>query len=136
MPANTTPIFPLTPMNSAVTVVNADGTTVKTVLTAGSNGARVDAISVCSDDTSDRKFYVYLNDGSTNYLVGTVNVPTLSGTDATTLPVDLISGAVLPWVDASGSLNLKASWKVNVGLTTGSVTAAKTVTFVASFGDY
>ena len=41
MAANTNPIFVLAPKTAAVQIVNADGTTKKTLLTAGANGARV-----------------------------------------------------------------------------------------------
>ena len=54
MAANVTPIFPSVVNNGRVTIVNADGTTAKSLFSAGSNGSRVDQI-VC---TSDRKSVV------------------------------------------------------------------------------
>lgn len=72
MPANTSPIFPLTPKVSWGTVATAntakDGTgTAVTVATAGANGSRVDQIKVRalgSNVATVLRFFV--NNGSTN----------------------------------------------------------------------
>jgi hypothetical protein len=136
MPPNTLPIYPLTVQSAAVSFVNADGTAEKTLVTAGSNGSRIDSVAIASDDTSARVFNVYINNGSTSYRVGTVNVPITAGTDAAaTPPVSLLTTGNLPWLDSSGSIFLKAGWKLNVAAQV-AVTAAKTISFVASYGDY
>lgn len=72
MPANTTPIFPLTPKCSWGTIATAntakDGTgTVVTVFTAGANGARIDQIKVRalgSNVATVMRFFI--NNGSAN----------------------------------------------------------------------
>jgi hypothetical protein len=135
MAANTTPIFPLTIQNSAVAVLPADTTTEKTLVTAGSFGTRIDAISVTSTDTAAQTFKVLLNDGATSYQVGEVVVPATSGTDGITLAVKALNTPFLPWLDSSGSLFLKNGWKLNVACKA-TVTTAKQITWVAFAGDY
>src|SRR5574343_1044472 len=72
MPANTSPIFPLTPNLAWATVTTAntakDGTgTVATVFTAGTNGARVDYLKVRALGTNVATVIrVFINNGSTN----------------------------------------------------------------------
>lgn len=136
MPANTLPIYPLTIKTDAITFVNADSTSEKTLVTAGTNGARVDVISITSDDTSARVLNVIVNDGAASYKVGTVNVPAGSGTDAAlTLPVKLLYSPILPWLDSSGSIFLEAGWKINLQPQV-AITSAKTVYAVAFYGEY
>ena len=135
MPANTKPIFPLSIAGSAVTIVNADGTSEKTVATAGANGSRVDSVPMTSDDTSDRVFKVLMNNGSTSYPVGEVTAKAGAGTDGTTKAQNVLNDIDLPWLDASGSLWLKAGWTLKMAAKV-AVTAAKTVSVVAIGGDY
>jgi len=72
MPANTSPIFPLTPNVAWGTVATAntakDGTgTVVTVFTAGANGARLDYLKVRALGTNVATVIrVFVNNGSTN----------------------------------------------------------------------
>lgn len=72
MPANTSPIFPLTPNLAWATLTAAntakDGTgTVATVFTAGANGARVDYLKVRALGTNVATVIrVFVNNGSTN----------------------------------------------------------------------
>ena len=72
MPANTTPIFPLTPKVSwgALSAANTakDGTgTVVTVFTAGANGSRIDQIKVRALGTNVATVLrFFINNGSTN----------------------------------------------------------------------
>ena len=72
MPANTAPIFPLTPKISWGTVATAntakDGTgTVVPVFTAGSNGSRLDYLKVRALGTNVATVIrVFVNNGSTN----------------------------------------------------------------------
>jgi hypothetical protein len=77
----TAPIFIATANLAEVTFTNADGTTAKDLISAGASGSKVLDIACTSDDTAAVDMEVYVHDGTTGYLVGTVNVPTLSGTD-------------------------------------------------------
>jgi len=72
MPANTTPIYPLTPKVSwgALTAANTakDGTgTVATLFTAGANGARIDQIKARALGTNVATVLrLFINNGSAN----------------------------------------------------------------------
>jgi hypothetical protein len=135
MPANTTPIFPLTVQTSAATIVNADGTGEKTLVTAGANGTRIDAVSITSTDTAAVTLTVLVHDGTTSYAVGEIAVPAGSGTNGSAPAIKGLSADGLPWLDASGSLFLKTGWSLRVAAKA-AVTSAKTVTLVAFSGDY
>lgn len=74
MPANTEPIFTLTPNIGAVAIstanTNRDGTgTIGTVLTAGANGTRVHRITVeATVTTTSGMVRLYIYTGSTYYM--------------------------------------------------------------------
>lgn len=79
MPANTSPIFTITPRNDGVQFANADGTTKKTLLTGGTFGTRVEGISVTSNDTVTVNIAMYLTVGGTDYYIGNIVLPAGSG---------------------------------------------------------
>lgn len=74
MPANTAPIFALTPviMKNTVSTANTarDGTgTIATIGTAGANGTRIDEIRVkATGDPADSIVTIFLYDGATYFL--------------------------------------------------------------------
>lgn len=135
MAANTSPIFIATPNLAEVTFVNADGTAAKDLVSAGTDGSKVLAVACTSDDTSNVVLELYIHDGSTAYLVGTGEVPTLSGTDGSAPAVDLVNAVDLPWLDADGQFVLPTGYKLQVAPKT-TVTSGKTVTVVCFAGDY
>lgn len=135
MPANTSPIFPLVVQTSAATIVNADGTAEKALVTAGANGTRIDAVSITSTDSAAVTLAVRVNDGTTSYAVGEIAVPAGSGTNGSAPAIQGLSAGSLPWLDASGSLFLKAGWSLRVAAKA-AITSTKTVTLVAFSGDY
>ncbi len=101
MSANTTPIFPITPRVEAVEIVNADGTTKKSLLTPGSNGTRINKVAACSDDTASvtLKFYYSKDAGSTFLYLGSIAINAGAETNVTTgiKLADAASGLVLPY---------------------------------------
>lgn len=135
MPANTLPIFPLVVKTSAVSFVNADGTTEKTLVTAGSNGTRIDSIAATSTDTATKILVLSVYDGATSYPIGEVTIPIGAGTDGSTLAVKVLSLASMPWLDSSGSIFLASTWSLRVAPKT-AVTSAKVTNVVAFSGDY
>lgn len=136
MSANTNPIFPAVLKTSAVQFNLADGTTIKTLLTAGSNGSRIDNIHATSDDTANRLFNVYFNDGSTDYKIGEVTVPLGSGTDGTTNAFKMLTSTFFPWLDKSGSIFLQTGWSLRIGIKQDAVTSAKVISIFTHGGDY
>lgn len=135
MAANTSPIFVLTPNCKGVTFVNADSTTAKDLFVAGANGSRLASVSATTTDTSANNVKLLLYDGSTAWWAGTVNVPTLSGTDGSTAAVNLLTLSMCPWLNSDGSIVLPTGWKLQVA-PLAAVTSAKTLTLVALGADY
>lgn len=129
------PIFPDTIKTVGLDIENADGTTAQTLLTAGSNGARVNNISVISDDTSAVILDVYYNDGATDFRIGAITVPTLAGTDGSTPSVSLLNNTDLPFLGEDLSLFIEATKLIKIAPQS-AVTAAKKVSIVAQYGDY
>lgn len=131
--------FTKTAKQTGITFVNADGTSVKTLYTAPTDGAKVRAIVICSDDTSARDVLLYLSKSGTNYVVGHLDVPLGSGTNGTANAINGLNTTNLAWptkdnnynqyIELEGGESLKASMLV-------AVTAAKTVTIVVLTEDY
>ena len=135
MPANTSPIFPLTPKISWGTVTTAntakDGTgTVVTVFTAGENGARVDYLKIRALGTNIATVArVFVNNGSTNATAAN-NTLIIDQTIAATTNSET---AQLTDNIIQLDLSLPAGYKINVTIGT-SVAAGLQVTAVG--GDY
>lgn len=134
------PIYVGTIKNGAVQIVNADGTTLKTLYTAGSNGSTINSIMVTSTDTTNRDIQLYINNGSTDFLIGTYLILANAGNTNTSVTVDILKNAqnLAAAFDAMGNktINLQANYVLKVGLLTGSVTSAKALSFVCYAGDF
>ena len=131
MAANTNPIFIDTPSNFAPkSFASGDTTTKKTIATGGADGSRVDSIMVSSDDTAAVNLAFYLNDGSTDYYIGNVNVPIGSGY-TTVARVE----AMQTLGPQTGYLFVPNGWTLKCNCVA-TMTAAKICTVVASGGDY
>jgi hypothetical protein len=129
------PIYPGTIKNAGLLIEPADTTTLQTLLTAGSEGSRINMISAVSDDTAEMIVDLYINDGAADFLIGSVAVPTLSGTDGSAPAVSLLNSTDLPYLGEDLSLFLEAGNILKAAVQT-TVTTDKTVTLVATFGDY
>ncbi len=123
----------------AVTILPADTTTLKTIYAASADDAIVKAINVVSDDTAARVLDLVVNDGTTDYLLGSVNIPLASGSNGTATAVDLLSGAIivgLPYDALSKRvLPLKGGYVLKVR-SQSTVTTAKTITVTAVIEEY
>lgn len=136
MPANTSPIFPLTPQIAWATITAAntatDGTgTVNTIFTAGANGGRVDYIRCRALGTNAATVLrVFINNGSTN---ATATNNALF--EELTLPITTASNTGDTGGDSDIALNLSlpVGYKINVVLAT-AVAAGWKVSAVG--GDY
>ena len=135
MPANTSPIFPLTPNISWATVTTAntakDGTgAVVTVFTAGANGSRVDYLKVRALGTNVATVLrVFVNNGGANTTAAN-NSLILDQTIAATTnseTAQLVDNII------QLDLSLPAGYKINVTIGT-TVAAGLQVTGVG--GDY
>jgi hypothetical protein len=124
---------------SAAVIEPADTTTAKTVFTAGANDSVVKAINVQSTDSAARVLSLFVNNGSTDILIGRVNIPANSGNNGTSATVDLLGGTLMPSLpyDANGKrvLSLPAGYVLKAGTTT-TVTSAAAITVTAIAEDY
>jgi len=136
MPANTTPIFALTPVvttGQTITTANTakDGTgTVVTVYTAGVNGSRIDSIKIRHTGTSVATVLrIFINNGLTNAtpanntLFMEYSVPAATLTEVAA-QIDM----VVPL-----NLNLPAGYKANCTIGT---TVAAPLALTGYGGDY
>jgi hypothetical protein len=125
--------------HGAVTFVNADGTAQKTLISAGADDSDVKMITLTSDDTATVNIRVYLYDGATSYLIGTVRAVTLAGTDGAVNAINIINTTAMPFLplDNAGKayIPLEAGWSIRVAPIV-AITAAKTVTITATGHNY
>lgn len=139
MATTPTPIFPQVIQNWGFQLVNGSGTTKQTLLTAGTNGSMVDCINVSNTDTNPYDVALYLNDGSTSYLLTTVSVPANSGFTNSAPAIDLLRSSQIPSMqyDMAGNrvLPVKGTFILQVAVLT-TITSGKFVNVVATGGDF
>jgi hypothetical protein len=108
----------------------ADTTTKKTIQTAGTNGTRLDAISLSTNDTADVNLAFYVTISSVDYYLGVVHVPTGSGyAGVPRVEAMAVLAPVLGYLALPASAILKAACVATM-------TAAKVMDVVALGGDY
>jgi hypothetical protein len=134
-----TPVFPQTPKSWPAQVLNADASNKKALVTAGSSGSKVEAITVASTDTSARDLQLVITTGGVDYVLTTVSIPATSGFTNALPAIDIMRNAQWSGLsyDANGNkiLYLAASTVLNVKTLT-TVTSAKSVDCVAFGGDF
>lgn len=122
-----------------VSFANADGTAYKTLYTAAADDAVVKSIMVTSTDGTARNLKVAMNDGTTDRIIGTVNIPITAGTTGAIASVDLLSGSLLPGLplDQQGKriLPMQATHILKIAPLV-AVTAAATIDVVAVVEEY
>lgn len=122
---------------AGVQFVNATGTTITTILAAGADDTIIKSLNITSDEAATTRYVqLYIYDGTTNYLLDTIPVPALAGSDGTVISVDALRFAGLP-LDAEGKkiLPLKQGHTLKAAMLV-AVTAAKTVTVIAIAEDF
>ena len=99
----TQPQFPGSVKTSAVEIENADGTSFKTLFTAGASGSRIESISATNSDSGTAYvLQLAVQSGTIDYVIGEVNVPAGAGTDGSTKAVDVLNQTDLPWLRDDG----------------------------------
>lgn len=131
MAGNTSPIFTAAPKVAGVQFTSTDTTTKKTLVSGGTNGTRIESVFCSTNDTAAVALNFYINDGTTDFYIGVVNLTAGAGYTTVTR------------VDALTSLGLSAfralflptgySLKVDCNAT---MTSAKTTDVVAMGGDF
>jgi hypothetical protein len=139
MPKSTNLNFTQTIKLSAAVITPTETTTAQTAFTSGSDDPVVKAINVASTDTAARVLSLFVNDGSSDILIGRVSIPANSGNNGTAAAIDLLGGTLLPSLpyDANGKriLPLPAGYILKAGTTT-TVTSAQSITVTAMAEDY
>lgn len=85
------PVSTVSANNKGTEFVNADGTTLKDIFIAGTNGSVIKNISACTDDTSPSNVQIFFYDGSASHLINTISVAGSSGATGATSNVSLFS---------------------------------------------
>lgn len=121
------------------TILPADTTALVDVYdnSAGTSNIRVEALTLCSDDTSTVNISFYRYVGGAAYLIGTVRAVTLSGTDGATARVNCLTTIGTTGADGIPAIEIPAGVKLQAKSLV-AVTAAKTVTITGwgkSFAD-
>ena len=84
------PTYPASTLraNVAKRIADSDSTNIVDVYdnSGGSVAVKIESLSIATDNSADRIAKFYLHDGSVSQLIGSVNVPDLSGTNGTTDP--------------------------------------------------
>jgi histidinol dehydrogenase len=132
-------VTPQTPKKGLQQILPADTSSLKTVLTGGTNGTKVSSLMLSSSDTSARDVTIGISRSGTYYPIGTVTVPITAGQIAATPGINALAASVCPGlpVDNDGQpyLTLQASDTLDIkSLTT--VTAAKAISALADGSDY
>jgi hypothetical protein len=113
-------------------IVNADGTTAKTIFTAGSNDANIIGIHVSSTDSADRTFIFSITDGTTIVDLGAVLIPLGAGRSVAVPAVNIMTSlAAMLVYNSVGNLYLPMlrARVLTATLTASAVTAATEVRF-------
>ena len=127
-----------TPKITPMSFVNADGTTKKTIHTAGATGSKVVTVVATSTDTVARTAQVWLTRSAVSYLLGSVVIATLAGTDGATATAGLLPASLLPLPtdnDGQRYLFMVSGDTLQVGMTV-AVTAAKEIDVLCIAADF
>jgi hypothetical protein len=85
------------------TFANSDTTTKKSLYAAGADDSKVTAIAITSTATADTNIQLFLYNGTTDFLIGTILVPASSGNSGTVAAVNGLSRTALPFVELNGN---------------------------------
>jgi hypothetical protein len=139
MSTSPNPIFPVAINVGVGQILNADGTTTKTIFTAGANGSKVESLTISSTDTVDQDISLYVSRGGTDYLLALMKIPATSGSVNNVPAISGLINTQLPGLsqDANGNviLYLQNGDKLSFAAAT-TITSGKAITAVAVGGDY
>jgi hypothetical protein len=120
-------------------LTSADTTTFVTLYTASTDDAVVKSLTVTTTDTAAVNLKIAINDGTTDFLLGTVRVALASGTDGAAASVDILGSSLLPGLPRDLNnrtiLPLKNGYILKVGCLV-TMTAAKQTDILAVVEEY
>jgi hypothetical protein len=124
--------------HSAQTFTSTDGTTTKLIVAADADDSKITTISITSSAATGLDILYYFYNGTTDYLVGSVDIPANSGFDGTVNAVNGLNRTNLPWIELDGVGNpyikLKGTWSLRAAMKT--TIASGTVTVLATTEDF
>lgn len=135
---SSSPSFITTPKTPVGQFENADGTSFKTLLTAGAIGSRVDSLIATSTDTvSAYVVQLAVQVSGVDYVLGEVNVPIGSGTNGSAKSVAMLNATDIPGLASSenGSLYLASGAVLRARVKT-AVSGSFKVQVVGMAGNY
>lgn len=139
MPKVNTPSFTQNISHSITSFIDTDGTSLKTIATAGANDSRITYISISSTDTAAIKAFFYIDNGITNGIISHCEITANSGTNGTTDIVPAISTANFLHRKLDNNANpyfeLAANHTLKMKLSS-AVAAAKEIKVVVTQEDY
>jgi hypothetical protein len=109
MPVSNLPIFPQAPQLWLTELLNANTTSLVTMITGGVNGTKVEGMMATSNSAVDLSIQIYANNSTLqgNVMIGSIYVPANAGNIANPpIPaIDLFKGGQIPGlpVDSSGN---------------------------------
>lgn len=132
------PSFIATPKTPAAQFQNADGTTFKTLYSAGALGSRVDTLVATNTDVANA--YVVqlaLQKSAVDYVLGEINVPLGSGTNGSAKGVALLNLSDIPGLTytENGALYLETGVVLRARVKV-AVAGGNTVQITGVAGDY
>lgn len=120
MAKTTTPAFTQNISHTITSFVDIDGTNLKTIATAGINDSRIVHISISSTDTTARKAFFYIDNGTANARISHVDIPASSGTNGNTNIVVALSATTFLHMKLDNNANpyfeLGANHTLKMGL--------------------
>lgn len=139
MATSNVPIFPQAITNAGKQFNNATSTTITTLFTAGTNGSCIEFLNCATTDTAANNVTFYLNDGTTSYTLGVVQVPATSGTLYNIPAVSIFASANISSLtyDANGNkvLMLASGWSLQASVLA-AVTSGKTLNFTMQIANW
>ena len=118
---STVPTYPTAtgPVNIAKQLLPADTTAIVDVYdnSAGSAAVKIESLSIVTTNSADRIVSFYIYSGTTSFLIGSVNVPDLSGTNGSTDPrINVLSTLGVAGADGVSCLWIAAGKKLQASL--------------------
>ncbi|MFN6560016.1 MAG: hypothetical protein RMY28_009430 [Nostoc sp. ChiSLP01] len=124
--------------HAAQTFANADDTTTKLLIAADADDSKITSISITSSATTALDILFYLYNGTTDYLIGHIDIPANSGFDGTVYATNGLNRTNLPWLELDGVGNpyikLKGGWSLRAAMKT--TISSGTVTVLVTTEDF
>lgn len=135
---SSSPQFITTVRNPVQSFANADGTSFKSVFSAGASGSRIDTLFGTNTDTANA-YVVQLSirKSSVDYVIGEVNIPIGAGTNGSAKSVAMLNATDIPGLayTENGALYLETGCVLRARVKT-AVAGVNTVSLVGVAGDY